>query len=330
MTATTLPADLADGRRQFLEITGLSGDDIGALPDASHKKGGGYHCGCQDIKDIGKWGTAGSSSADYSVRQTRDRIGGNACSAIDVGDNWPRGGRAAWIRFNNLLVTQMRAKDPDLAALRAVNFTPDGVSRKRYDSNNPGAGIVPSTDTVDGHTHLEWWRNTAGTTARARSIARICQIMRAAIYNTALEVATMGSEWHTGEPNGPFLTQGNSGYAGQQRDTAAAFTYQAAVEGRADIAEVLAIVKELSVANPDIDDDDIESIRAAARQGALEGIQAGTSDLVAAILAALPEPSIPAGGDVPAGYTLDQLEEAVREAIGTAELSVGFKGAGSN
>ncbi len=38
------------------------------------------------------------------------------------------------------------------------------------------------------------------------------------------------SEWHTGEESGAFLTQGNPGYAKQQRDTALAFTWEAAHE----------------------------------------------------------------------------------------------------
>lgn len=197
MAATTLPADLRAAREQFLAITGLSGIDIGALPDPRHKSGGGYHCGCQDIIDIGKWATAGSPKADYSVRLSRDRVGANACSAIDVGDNWPKGGRSAWIRWNNALVAEMRAGNPDLAALRAVNFTPDGTSRKRYDSQHPSAGIIPSTDTVDGHTHLEWYRDTVGTAGRKRSIDRIAALMQAAIRNQPISGGGTVTTWDT-------------------------------------------------------------------------------------------------------------------------------------
>lgn len=183
MTATTLPSDLKYGREQFMAITGLSGNDVGALPDPTHKSGGGYHCGCQDIIDLGRWATAGSSQADYSVRQARDRIGANQCSAHDVGDDWPNGGRAAWIRWNNLLVARMIAGDPALSALRAVNFTPNGTDRRRYDTKNPGAGIIPSTDSVTIHTHLEYWRDTVGTPARKATLDRIAQLMQQAITN---------------------------------------------------------------------------------------------------------------------------------------------------
>lgn len=176
MTTTIAPAELLDHRKNVIRITGLSGDDVGLLPDPSHKASGGYHCGVQDIINIGRY-----PDRDYSTRQSRDRIGGNVCSAEDIGDDWPKGGRAAWIRFNNLLVAQMIANDPELAALRAINFTPNGTARKRYDTNNRSAGIINSTDTVYMHTHLEWWRNTSGTALRARSLRQIEKIMQAAI-----------------------------------------------------------------------------------------------------------------------------------------------------
>jgi hypothetical protein len=51
----------------------------------------------------------------------------------------------------------------------------------------------------------------------------------------------MPSEWHTGEPSGPLLTQGSPGYAGQQRDTALAFAWQASHE--AQLAAQLAVTK---------------------------------------------------------------------------------------
>lgn len=180
---TNPPSDLASFRTaEVIPLTGLSGNDVGIAPDPAHLSSGGYHVGCEDIQAIGRW------DRDYSTRQARDRLDGtNASSAMDIGDDWPRGGRPAWLRFNNLLVKQMRAGDPALAALRAVNFSPDGTARKRYDSNNPGQGVIDSTDSVYMHTHLEWWRNTAGLAARARSLLRITLIIDAAIRNVPLE-----------------------------------------------------------------------------------------------------------------------------------------------
>lgn len=179
MTATVQESLLAEHRRNVLAITGLAGGDVGQLPDASHKSGGGYHCGVQDIINIGKY-----PDGDYSTRQARDRVGGNTCMAEDVGHNWPHGGRPAWLRFNNALVAAMIARDPALAALREVNFSPDGTACRRYDALHPEQGIIASTDTVYMHTHLGWWRNTAGTPGLAQSLRRIEQLMQAAVTGT--------------------------------------------------------------------------------------------------------------------------------------------------
>lgn len=182
MTTTILPSDLRYGRELFMAVTGLAGSAVGALPDPAHKTGGGYHCGCQDIINIGRWYVAGSPKADYSVRQARDRVGGNTCSAHDVSFRWPNGGDAAWIRWNNLFLAQLQAADPALLAVRAINFTPDGASRKRYDTNNRAQGVINSTDSVDSHTHIEYWRNTEGTVARGTAMDRIAQLMQTAIW----------------------------------------------------------------------------------------------------------------------------------------------------
>lgn len=197
---TNVPTDLATFRTGVvIQMTGLSGNDVGIAPDASHLAGGGYHCGCEDIQSISRW------NIDYSTRQARDRLTGtNLASAMDIGDDWPHGGRAAWLRFNNLLVAQLQAADPALTALRAVNFSPDGTARRRYDSFNPTQGVIDSTDSVYMHTHLEWWRDTAGTSARARSLARVGQIIDAAVRNVPL-----GDEMEQTEQVVGVLSRGN-------------------------------------------------------------------------------------------------------------------------
>jgi hypothetical protein len=58
-------------------------------------------------------------------------------------------------------------------------------------------------------------------------------------------VSMADSEFHTGAPNGPFLTQGAAGYAGQQRDTALAFAWSAAVEAGAAAASAVALLNEV-------------------------------------------------------------------------------------
>lgn len=181
------PSDLLGLRTDLLGITGLSGAAIGIAADPRHLGNGGYHCGALDLKRINAVG-----NNDYSIRQSRDRArynadvaaGRNDADAMDVGDNWPRGGRAAWLRFNNLLRAQLGANDPDLTAVRGINYTPNGTTRRRYDCLTDGESS--SSDTVDSHTHIEWWRDTVGTQARALSIARIKAIAVAAVANTPL------------------------------------------------------------------------------------------------------------------------------------------------
>jgi len=172
-----------------MEITGITGNSFGIAPDPSHLAGGGYHCGIDDIKKIGKWT---GSNVDYSVKLRRDRSvdGTNLSSAADWGGPWPKGGKSAWLRWNNALVAAKRANDPSLAALRAINFTPDGSARKRYDGEHPEMGIINSTDSVTIHTHLEWYRDTINS--RAQCLTYILALANAAVNNLSLEEAMAG------------------------------------------------------------------------------------------------------------------------------------------
>jgi hypothetical protein len=161
-------------------ITGLTGGDVGVVPDEAHMDPpAGYHVSPMGIRTAGRW------DRDYSTRQSRDRLTpySESASAWDVGDNWPNGGRAAWLRWNNKLLNGLMARDPALSALRAINFSRDGVERKRYDTLHPEMGIIPSTDTVTIHTHGETWRDTIGSAALDRTFRRIEQMARDAINN---------------------------------------------------------------------------------------------------------------------------------------------------
>ncbi|WP_238013461.1 hypothetical protein KZZ52_23985 [Dactylosporangium sp. AC04546] len=188
--------DLDQFRRDAAAITGNPVADFGMLPDQDHLEGGGYHCGLTDLVRIGRFhpprtANVGSSREDYSARQARDRNAiDDRSAAVDGPDNWPRGGRAAWIRHNNMIVAQMQARDPELGALRAVNFTPDGKVKRRYDSLHPEAGVIASTDTVLWHTHYEFWRDTLATPLMQRTLKRLLQIMRAAVANVPLTAVT--------------------------------------------------------------------------------------------------------------------------------------------
>jgi hypothetical protein len=181
------PNDLLGLRSRLAAETGVSPVDIGIAADESHLQGGGYHCGSLDLRRINAVGRD-----DYSIRQPRDRAyynfeiahGSNFASAMDMADDWPRGGRSAWIRFNNLLRARLGASDPALAAVRGINYTPDGTTKRRFDCLTHQESST--TDTVTWHTHIEWWRDTIATNARAQSINRIVQIAVAARDNTPL------------------------------------------------------------------------------------------------------------------------------------------------
>lgn len=182
------PQSLLTTRSHMSAITGSPLGDIGIDPDPSHLSSGGYHCGALDLRSINAVG-----NDDYSIRQPRDRNqynydvahGINYASAMDYPDDWPKGGRAAWIRFNNILRAQLGAKDPMLRAIRGINYTPDGTIKRRFDCLT--GSEYSSTDTVTWHTHIEWWRDTINDVqARDDATTRLCQIARAAIANVPL------------------------------------------------------------------------------------------------------------------------------------------------
>lgn len=182
MTATLPPADLAALRNHIVALTGIvSPAAVGIVGDSAHAATGGYHEGRTDLVRAGVWWT------DYSVRSGRDRAGcTDSASAMDIGGDWTRGGRPAWLRFNRSLVADLRAGRPDLAAVRAVNYTPDGKTRLRVDRET-GWRYEPSSDTVDVHTHIEWYRDTENTTGRALSCTWIALLIEAAIDNRPID-----------------------------------------------------------------------------------------------------------------------------------------------
>ena len=76
------------------------------------------------------------------------------------------------------------------------------------------------------HLHVGFWNQYANDFA-------VMQRVFAVITGQELDMA---SEWHTGDESGPNLTQGNPGYANQQRDTALAFAWEAAHNAATDAA----------------------------------------------------------------------------------------------
>lgn len=197
---TNAPADLLGFRRAVMAETGLADPaDVGIVGDGIHQRTGGYHEGRSVLAAIGRYhpgAAAGSSTEDYSARLARDRAGlTEDASAADIGASWPRGGRQAWLRFNRLLVAQLQAGDPALAAIRAINYSPDGTSRRRIDRQYGFANVQDSADSVDIHTHFEWYRDTAGQ--RQASLDRLVELIRAARDNTPLgdDMAISDADW---------------------------------------------------------------------------------------------------------------------------------------
>lgn len=249
----TVPSDLVQHRRDVLATTGLSGNAVGIAPDLSHLDTGGYHCGRRDCAAIGRFtppATAhvGSRTQDYSLRLLRDRtVDSNDASAMDIGSDWPRGGRAAWLRFNRLIVADLRAGNPALAAVRAVNVTLDGTTRLRFDREH-GWVQETSKDTVRTHTHVEYYRDTVGR--RQIAFDRITQLMRAAIGGAqpaptpapAPEDDDM-TGWNTPLGQGP-----NHDYADQYPATAIGWTWAGVDAANAKLAVVTQQLTDLTAA----------------------------------------------------------------------------------
>lgn len=153
---TTAPGDLLTARAHLMAATGITDPvAVGIVGDAAHAARGGYHISPDDIANAGKFG-------EYSTRLARDRNRPDPyASALDLDLDWPVGGRAAALRFNNNVAWELAHNPGNLPGLRAVNYTPDGDIKLRYDREHPD-GPTASTDTVTIHTHLEWYRDTRG------------------------------------------------------------------------------------------------------------------------------------------------------------------------
>ena len=191
---TSPPADLLAFRATVQHATGLTDPaDVGIVGDGAHQRTGGYHEGRDVLVAIGAFhpsALAGDTREDYSVRLVRDRAGlTDDASAMDIGAQWPNGGRAAWLRFNNLLVTDLWANRPELGCIRAVNYSPDGTRRLRTDRQHAWV-IESSSDSVDIHTHIEWYRDTVGQ--RQACFTRLGVLIQAAVNNTPVSSSRVG------------------------------------------------------------------------------------------------------------------------------------------
>lgn len=182
---TSAPADLLTFHNQVMAETGLTDPSaVGVVGDGAHQRTGGYHEGIDVLEAIGAYhppatSHVGSQAEDYSARLLRDRQGLTIhASGVDIGYRWPKGGNKAWLAFNNALVSALHRNDPALACIRAVNYSPDGSAKKRTDRET-GWSVVSSSDSVDIHTHIEFYRNTEGK--RGACLARLLELISQAI-----------------------------------------------------------------------------------------------------------------------------------------------------
>lgn len=192
---TNAPADLLSLRSGVRSRTGLSADDTGIIGDDHHECG--YHIGLTALLNRGCYHpgrSAGDEREDYSVRLDRDRHGlTESASAFDLGSAWSSsaGGRAAWLRFNQVFLSELRAGNAELAAIRAVNISTDGSTKHRYDRQS-GFAVQSTADSVLQHTHTEFYRDTEGTQVRARAIAEILRLVDFAIHGGVVVTGSGG------------------------------------------------------------------------------------------------------------------------------------------
>lgn len=182
---TNAPDDLLAHRKDVQTATGMtSGADVGIVGDGAHQRTGGYHEGMDVLVAIGRYhppaySHIGSTNEDYSARLARDRNGlTNDASAMDYGSDWSHGGRAAWLRFNNALAAALKSGDSRLPAVRAINYSPDGTTKRRIDRETNWVNSSTS-DTVTVHTHVEFYRDTKGN--RTMTLNQILSLIQVAI-----------------------------------------------------------------------------------------------------------------------------------------------------
>jgi hypothetical protein len=196
---TNEPQDLKTFRVAVQARTGIADPrSLGIVGDAVHQRKGGYHEGKDVLEEIGRYHEPpgqhiGSATEDYSARLARDRFGlTNDASAFDLGADWPKGGRAAWLRYNNLLLHEMINNPERLPELRAINVSRDGKELKRFDQQDRHAGLTNSKDSVDTHTHHEFYRDTAGR--RQTTLRRLLELIDAAIAKLPAPPAAQNGE----------------------------------------------------------------------------------------------------------------------------------------
>lgn len=169
-----IPQSLADERAVWRQETGLSLNSLGILHYSP--QGGGYHEGNDLLAQAGRLHT------DYSKRESdRDRPGTDAGSAIDIGDFNVEvtrvDGSRRWVNlrdYTRWLLAQLAAGAPDVAFVRELIYSLDGVTVKRWDR----LGIRSSGDSSHlTHNHRSDFRDNENAD-KAAHVRRFWREMR--------------------------------------------------------------------------------------------------------------------------------------------------------
>lgn len=129
------PATLLEVRQIFQHYTGLSASSLGILhyvnSAGKYTGGGGYHCGNDLLRLIGK------QDSDYSKRESeRDRPGSNYGCAIDIGRfrvTLPNGRTVTNHDMTRWMLAEIAAGAPDTLWIREIIYSLDDKNVKRYD-----------------------------------------------------------------------------------------------------------------------------------------------------------------------------------------------------
>jgi len=284
---TNAPIDLLTLRSRIQLRTGLSAVEVGIVGDVAHG-GRGYHEGRSDLTRVGVLGT------DYSVRLARDRAGlTESASALDIGGAWRTGGGAAWLRFNHLLIMELTGGRAALAPIRAVNYSPDGRQKLRQDREN-GWRVEATSDTVDVHTHIEFYRDTEGK-------------RQACIDYLDLLVGTAISGQ---QPDGDEELDANQATEAHEVHELTKWNIHPWVAGSLQALGRIEPLINAIAAKVDIGPEELAAITAAADAGAAAALAAHADELAARVVAALP-------ADVAAGVA-SAVTTAVRQVFAAA------------
>lgn len=265
---TTSPPDLIALQHAISDATGVPRSDIGIIGNKAHiEEGVSYHLGKDQLKMF---------KNPYSARLARDKAGlTNFASAMDIDHAWTKGkGRASWLAFNALIVAALKGGDPALAAVRAVNYSTDGTLANRFRIDRQNGFVQEDTDdTVDIHTHIEWYRDTEGK--REASTTRIVELCQQAV---------------TGEDRRSFLMA-----LTDTQQNAIAFTLLQVPNPDGTATRVALHVwcaiqdKTLDAiaAKAGMSQAELTAVKSAAAAGAHDGVVSSTEAIVSAVLAGL-------------------------------------------